>query len=116
MLPSSTGADLISPERALIHSRQCGHQLPPCLAACSRQAGASAAFDAAVQKQVLWIARRIDQALNMPAIGEHESAALAVDPGRIVAALPRRDVITQPRDDVAVEIHLRHVERRAARY
>ena len=52
LLPSSTGADLISPERALIHSRQGGHQLPPCLAACSRQAGASAAFDAAVQKQV----------------------------------------------------------------
>jgi hypothetical protein len=50
----------------------------------------------------------------MPAVGEHEGAALAVKLRRVVAALPRRDVIGQACDDIAVQIDSTHVERRAA--
>src|SRR5262249_61891211 len=52
-LPSAPGGRVISFERALIQSSQCGHQLPLCFAACSRQASAPAAVAAPVQKQAL---------------------------------------------------------------
>src|SRR5262249_594117 len=41
----------------------------------------------------LGIAGRIEQALDMAVVGKHERAALAVQLRRLVAALPRRDVI-----------------------
>src|SRR5262245_58448360 len=62
----------------------------------------------------LGIAGRIEQALNMTAVGEHEGAALTVELRCAVAALPGRDVIGQPADDVAVKVESAHVERHAA--
>src|SRR5262245_29698774 len=61
------------------------------------------------------VAGWIDEALNVAAVGEHEGAALAVEFRRVVAALPRRDVIGQPGDDIAVQVEEAHVERRAAK-
>src|SRR5215510_10670269 len=52
-LPSTTGADVISPERALIHSSQCGHQLPLCFVACSSHPSAVAALAEPAQKSAL---------------------------------------------------------------
>jgi hypothetical protein len=40
----------------------------------------------------------------MPAVGEHEGAALTVELRRAVTALPGRDVISQAADDVAVKV------------
>src|SRR5215470_20124586 len=53
----------------------------------------------------LGIAGRIEQALDVAAVGEHEGAALAVQLRRFVAPLPWRDVIGEARDDIAVEVH-----------
>src|SRR6516165_12612510 len=58
----------------------------------------------------------VDQTLNVPAVGQNKSAARAVEPGGVVAALPRRDVVGQAGDDVTIQVHLRHVERRAAHH
>src|SRR5262249_7475379 len=44
-------------------------------------------------KARLRVTGRIDQTLDMSAIGEHKGAARAVELGRVVAALPGRDVI-----------------------
>src|SRR5215510_7760896 len=52
-LPSTTGADVISPERALIHSSQCGHQVPLCFFAFSSHASEDAARAEAAQKNAL---------------------------------------------------------------
>src|SRR5215472_15571145 len=53
LLPSTAGAGVILPERALIHSSQCGHQLPPCFGACSSHASALALSAGRVQKNAL---------------------------------------------------------------
>src|SRR5262249_37087491 len=52
-LPRLGGAAVISPPRALIHSSQCGHQLPLCLGACSSHVSAFAGLAAAAQKKAL---------------------------------------------------------------
>src|SRR5262249_57016938 len=83
----------------------CRLLVPRLCGRCARRAGPEAC---------LGIARRIDEALNVAAVGEHEGAALAIEPGRIVAALPGRDVISQAGEDLAVQIEEAHVERPAA--
>src|SRR5262249_27658943 len=52
-LPSISGADVSSPERALTHASQCGHQLPLNFADCSSHASAFAGRAAAAQKRAL---------------------------------------------------------------
>src|SRR5262245_6150612 len=52
-LPSIFGVDVSSPERALIHSSQCGHQLPLNFDDCSSHASALAGLAAAVRKTAL---------------------------------------------------------------
>src|SRR5262245_39630212 len=51
----------------------------------------------------LGIAGRIDEALYVAAVGEHEGAGLAIELRGVVAALPRRDVIGEAGDDIAVQ-------------
>src|SRR5262249_10357975 len=113
LLPSSPGTDFVLTDRAIIHSLQCGHQLPACFSAFSRQAPASGAVDSQAKIRFR-VAGRIDQALNMAAVGKHKGAARAVELGRVVAALPRCDVVIEASDDIAVDGNLRHVERLAA--
>src|SRR5215469_2914575 len=67
-------------------------------------------------KTCLRIVWRIDQTLNVPSISQNKSAARAIEPSGVVAALPWRDVIGQAGDDVTVQVHLRHVEQRAAHH
>lgn len=54
-----------------------------------------------------------DQALQVPQIRQHESRVAAVDAGRGVTPLPRRDVIGDGAHDVGVDRHLAHVDRHA---
>src|SRR5262249_36906066 len=63
----------------------------------------------------LGIAGRIDEALDVTAVGEHEGASLAIELGGVVAALPRRDVIGEPGENITVQIEEAHVEGRAAK-
>src|SRR5262245_35748629 len=65
-------------------------------------------------EKCLWVARRIEQALDMAAVGEHESAPLSKELRSVVTPLPRRNVIGYPRDNIAVHVDPTHVERHAA--
>src|SRR5262245_25240359 len=62
----------------------------------------------------LRITGRVEEALNVATVGEHEGRALSVEFCRLVAPLPWRDVVGEAGDDVAVEIDAPHVDRRAA--
>src|ERR1700738_1216371 len=68
----------------------------------------------AAPKERLGIAGRIEQTLDMAAIGEHEGAALSVELRRAVAALPWRDVIGHAGNDISVQLDTAHIERDAA--
>src|SRR6516165_6030263 len=58
----------------------------------------------------LRVCRRIEQALKVAAVREHEGRALAHDLSRLVNALPWRDVVGDASDDVAVGLHFAHVD------
>src|SRR6516165_6652028 len=58
----------------------------------------------------LRVCRRIEQALQVAAVREHEGRALAHDLSRLVNALPWRDVIGDAGDDIAVRFHFAHVD------
>src|SRR6516225_631558 len=54
----------------------------------------------------LRVCRWIEQALQVAAVRQHEGRAFAHDLGRLVNALPWRDVIGDAGDDIAVRFHL----------
>ena len=62
----------------------------------------------------LGIAGRIEQALDVAAVGEREGTALSVELRRAVAALPGRDVIGDAGNDITIQLDTAHVERHAA--
>ena len=93
---AGAGLDPIEPVRPPAAAVLCRSLEPRLRALCARRTAGPEAR--------LGIAGRIEQALDMAAVGEHEGAALAVEPRRAVAALPRRDVIGQAGDDVAVKV------------
>ena len=76
-LPSFFGAGRSSPERAIAHSAQCGHQVPGCWAAPASQASGSVPVDRPGPEVRLGVAGRVDQVLDVPAAGEHEGGVAA---------------------------------------
>ena len=103
-VPRLPGAGFFSPDRFLIQLSQCGHQLPASLLACSSHSSAVSACAGPVQKNGLGIAGRVDQTLNVAAVREHKRTPLSVKLRRVVASLPRRDVISQPGNHIAVQV------------
>src|SRR5262249_11707087 len=63
----------------------------------------------------LRIGRRVEQALQVAAVGEDECRAVTDDACRLVDGLPGCDVIGDTGNDVAVHLDLAHVAGRCAR-
>ena len=62
----------------------------------------------------LGVARRVENALDMAAVGQHELAFAAEQVRRLVAGIPWRDVVGGAGDDEEVAGDLLEVDRRAA--
>src|SRR5882672_8057082 len=58
----------------------------------------------------LGVSRRVDDALDVTARAQDESHRSAQHLARLVARRPRRDVIRDARDDIAVDVDVRHVD------
>src|ERR1700746_3317122 len=67
-------------------------------------------IDSPDYKGRLRVCRWIEQALQVAAVRQHESRALAHDLSRLVNALPWRNVVGDAGDDIAVRLHFAHVD------
>jgi hypothetical protein len=62
-------------------------------------------------KNRLRIAGRVDQTLDMAAVGELKRTPLSIELRGIVASLPRRNVVSHAGNHVAIHVYFPHVQR-----
>ena len=108
-LPSSSASPPACP--SVVHP---GHPMrPPAAVIVHGGAGPGVgvgAADLASEEERLRVARRIQLALQVPGVGQHELALPAVDACAVVTRLPRRDVVGDAGHDVGLDIDLAHVD------
>ena len=112
-LPSFFGAATSAPERCCIQAIQCGHQLPSWRVAPAAQASGSGRRPWPRRRTTSAEPGGLSRLCRWPALASTNSLLLAVDARRLVARLPRRDVVGDAGDDVGIDIDLAHVDRLA---
>jgi hypothetical protein len=91
---------------------QSSHQVPRC--SCVAAPVVAVADGLWPGEEVgLGIARRIDEAGDVPGVAEHNCAVASDELGRAVAALPRSEVVGQRARDVRVDRDATDVDRRS---
>ena len=102
-LPKLDGAHFFSPDRLPISSAQWVHHEPLCLTPFAAHASGSCSIGGPRDEEGLGIARRVQKALQVPAVRQHKGGSRAEKSCALVAGLPRRDVVRGSADDIGVE-------------